>query len=131
MAKAFFEASPYAPLGIEEGHVRQLVDQFTQQVVDKLCVCLMDGEKAVGVLGAVAAKNIFNSRYSCVEIMWWIDPEYRGYQSARKMVELYEYWATHKIKAQAIQLITLDPSYGAFYKRMGFSKKEEAYIKEL
>lgn len=131
MAVSFFESSPYAPLGISVPHVEQLVAQFVAQDILKLCVCLMDDDRAVGVLGAVAVQNIFNARYSCVEMMWWIDPEKRGYGSAKKMVEVYEYWARHKIDAQVIQLVTLDPTYSKFYNRLGFVRAEEAYIKEL
>jgi RimJ/RimL family protein N-acetyltransferase len=131
MALAFFQASPYKKYGVDEARVKELVNQFVRKCSTRLCLCLWDGDKCVGVLGAVAVQNIYNTRYTCIELMWWIDPEHRGLGQAKSMVDAYEYWARHKIKAQSINLVTLDPALGKLYNRLGFEKKEESYSKEL
>lgn len=131
MSLAFFEASPYKKYGVDENRVDGLVQDFLTSDLDKLCLCLMSGNTAIGVLAAAATPNLFNNRKACIEIIWWIDPEHRGYGDAKKMVDAYEYWARYKVNAQVIQLVTLDPALGKLYKRLGFDKAEEAWIKEL
>jgi Acetyltransferases, including N-acetylases of ribosomal proteins len=131
MALAFFEASPYSKYGVDAEKVGVIIQEFlNSDPLEKMLIALMDGDKAVGVLATIAAENIFNRQKLCCELIWWIDPEYRNYGSARKMVQAYEYWAKHKVKAQIIQLISLDDK-DKLYTHLGFTKIEQAYTKEI
>lgn len=133
LSTAFFEASPYAKFGVSKKKVAETVHSFVNgNKLELMPIALMHGSKAVGVLAAIANENIFNRRKVCMELIWWVDPEYRGYKQAKMMVDAYEYWAKVKIDAQIVQLVSLEwNDMGKFYTKLGYEKAESAYIKEI
>ena len=132
MAVSFFNASHYKDYGIDTDRVRDLVSEFLGAKDSEKCtIVLRDAGTAVGVLAALATTNIFNFQRACGELIWWIDPEYRTFKHASRMLTVYEYWAKNIAKAQVMQLVALDDTLDGMYKRKGFTRSELAYSKNL
>lgn len=131
MSLSFFHESPYAKYGVSEERIDNIIQDFTKTDTTKLCLLSMEGDKAVGVLAAIAAPNLYNFRQGCFEVIWWVDPPYRTYKRTYEIIEAYVYWGRNIVKAQTIQLVTLSPKLHKLYTKLGFSKAEEAYIQEL
>lgn len=132
MSLNFFNASEYKKFGVSEDRVSELVTSFLNaDRKEKLCIVLRDEDFPVGMLAVLSATNIFNNEKSCIELVWWIEPEYRGYKAASDMLDLYEYWARTVVKAQVIQMVALDDKLDNLYKRRKFTRSEMTYTKDL
>jgi RimJ/RimL family protein N-acetyltransferase len=134
MCTAFFSATQYPTLGLEidpEEVAAFLVPFIDQRNAERMCILLTVDDVPRGILIAASTKNLFNKHKVTAEIAWWISPEYRGYKSARLMIDAYEYWAKNIVHAQVMQMVALDDSLDAMYRRKGFTKAELSYIKVL
>lgn len=130
MAVAFFEASPYKPLGVSEKRIDDLIFTFlTAKKTEKLLL-LWDNNGPVGVLAAAAETNLFNYEKMAGELLWWIDPEHRGLKAASQMLDAYEYWST-KIGCQFCSMVDLLGNLDLLYTRKGYERRETSYIKVL
>lgn len=131
MALAFFQASPYAPLGVDEARVEGLIEAFLDAPKeDKIVILWIADNRPVGILAGTAETNIFNwSRFAC-ELMWWIDPDHRRTKAAEEMRSAYEFWA-QKVQCQACSLVDVMGNLDKYYTRKGYDRRETAYLKVL
>lgn len=131
LAMEFFRNSPYKDMYIDESEVQNLVWEFALgPKTERLCLLLRDGDTTVGALAGLITKQLFNKDKLAVEVIWWINPEYRSFKSARILRDAYEYWAK-KMGATSIQLVALEDAHDKLYRRWGYAPKEKAYLKEI
>lgn len=98
---------------------------------DRLCVVLDVDGAARGALIAEAGAHPFGPFKVASEVMWWIEPAYRG-AGAASMLAHYEAWARERGCVLA-HLVGLggDPAIGIFYQRHGYSAAERHFLKTL
>jgi RimJ/RimL family protein N-acetyltransferase len=134
MGRSFFEASPYSSFSLSE---KKLLDLFHNACYNKevflglLIVDLEDSPK--GMIIASISSSFFSDDVVANEIAWWVDPDYRGKEST-DLIDAYLYWAEMmgcKSCTLALLTETTNPKVEKYYKRIGFRKVEEAYLKEF
>lgn len=129
MAKAFHEASgipiPFSAAAASVLFSATLVD------ADRLCLVYEHDGIARGVLAAVAAAHHLAPVKVASEIIWWIEPEWRG-RCAMKMLALYEGWAAER-GCQYVSMVGLggDPAVSKFYARRGYQAVERHFMMPL
>jgi len=98
---------------------------------DRLCLVYELEGVAVGVLAAHAAPPMLAPVKAAHEIMWWIDPDYRG-QAASRMLHAYETWARSR-GCVFIHMVGLgcDPVTSRLYERHGYRAAERHFMKPL
>jgi GNAT superfamily N-acetyltransferase len=98
---------------------------------DRLCLVYESGGAAVGVLAAYAAPHPFAVAKTAQELMWWIEPDYRG-AVGLKMLQRYELWARSRGCA-FIHMVGLgsEPATSKLYERQGYAATELHFMKPL
>ncbi|WP_421581137.1 GNAT family N-acetyltransferase [Shinella sp. M31] len=129
MAKAFHGVSG-APFPFSAPHADAIFCASVEQA-NRLCLVLDVNGVAEGVLVAEAGQHLFGDFSFASELVWWIEPPYRGRMAAR-MVNEYEVWA----KAQGCTFAQLaglggNPAVGRLYERCGYTAAERHYLKSL
>ena len=84
-----------------------------------------------GIFAATIQQHFFSLEHCAQELVWWVDPAYRG-RGAVKMLAEYEAWARSK-GCQAINMVGLggDPVTTRLYERHGFTAQERHFLKRL
>ncbi|WP_426229286.1 GNAT family N-acetyltransferase [Pararhizobium sp. DWP3-4] len=129
MAKAFHAAS-----GLPFAFSAPMADAlFSVTLNDPEMLCLVfeaDGQ-ARGILAAQAQAHLFAPAKMAVELIFWIDPNYRG-NNARPMLDAYEGWARER-GCVYVNLVGLggDPLTTRLYERRGYQAVERHFMKSL
>lgn len=135
MSYRFYEASPYAGFEIDEDKVYEMIVGVLQAPKNEKIVLLSCQPEPVGMVVGLSNEFLFNRKTIAVELMWWMDPEYRKGKDSIKLVEAYEYWAKNIAKADLLQLSLLTteqaPQIEKFYSRRGYRLSEKSFFKEL
>jgi len=129
--------SPYSKFSIDSAYLHLfVVNHLEGSITDKVMVLLKDGDKIVGLLAGII-DNAHPMTYSCKvanELIWWVDPHYRGSPDSFALIEAYEQWAK-ELKCTHIHLAHFENDLGKkvskYYKNMGYKKVEVSYLKEL
>ncbi len=129
MAKAFHAASgvPFAfsPAKADALFRASLADD------DRLCLVYVPDGIARGVLAAQASAHPFAPISFASEIIWWIDPAFRG-PSAMKMLAAYETWAGERgCHFAGIVGLGSEPATANLYLRRGYEPAETHFLKVL
>lgn len=92
-----------------------------------------DGDKLVGILGALKAANDKDGLIGVHEAFWFVDPEYRR-RGGLRLVEAMEAFA-QEVGASRVSMVHLAhlnaDKLGALYERLGYEKCEVQYMKVL
>ena len=129
MAKAFHAASgvpfPFSAAASSVLFEAALVDS------NRLCLIYEREGSARGVLAAVAAPHHLAPVKVASEIIWWIDPDWRG-RAAMKMLAAYERWAA-ECGCQYVSMVGLgaDPAISTLYARRGYQAVERHFLMPL
>jgi GNAT superfamily N-acetyltransferase len=129
MAKAFHAASglpiPFSSV-MADAMFRATLDDR-----DKVCLLYVVDDVPRGILAAHAGLHHFTPIKIAQEIIWWVDPDYRG-SSALKMLSAYEEWARERgcVFAGMVGL-GADPAPSALYQRRGYEPTERHFLKLL
>lgn len=89
--------------------------------------------RPVGCLLAFAPPHPFFPLRVANELVWWMEPDYRG-KGSLKLFEAFEYWAKEIKKCQAICMTSTsstDPTLEKFYQRKGYAPREKTWTKYL
>ena len=135
LCEAFHKESAYALPYDKEYTTNFLTNAMKQE--NFLCLLAVDlpTDKPVGMLVAVAVQHPFYPVKVASELSWYVSPEYRGQKSALEMLRAYEYWAQNVVKADVIQMVSLEhvnpDKLDKVYKHLGYDLKEHTYLKEL
>jgi hypothetical protein len=129
MAKAFHEASG-VPIPFSAAAASVLFDAALADS-NRLCLVYERNGMARGVLAAVAAPHHLAPVMVASEIIWWIDPAWRGL-AATRMLAAYEQWAV-ECECQFIGMVGLgaDPAVSKLYARRGYQAVERHFLMPL
>lgn len=135
MAHRFAEHSPYAHLGVDEEKTYETVNAFlSAPKEERIIILAIVDDKPVGMLAGMISELLINRMKIASEVMWWMDPEYRGSRVSLELLDAYEFWAT-KCGANVIQLSTVETEQaeriGKLYNRRGYKLTERGYIKDI
>lgn len=113
---------------IDPAKIAALVDAFLSPEDDSRTVFLCDD---IGMLAACVIPFAFGTAPTAMEVVWWVEPEYRKQNIGQQLIEAYETWA----KSKGCKLITMacyaDTNLGPFYEKCGYSLYELGYLKCL
>ncbi|NTG48963.1 GNAT family N-acetyltransferase [Agrobacterium rhizogenes] len=129
MCKAFHAASgialPFSAAMADSLFRASLADD------DRLCLIFEEEGVARGVLAAVASPHHLAPVQMASELVWWIDPAWRG-RSALKMLSAYEAWARER-RCAYISMVGLGryPAPAELYERQGYEPVEVHFLKSL
>jgi len=132
MGERFYSLTSYAAVAaFDHVAVCVLADQLLRQGV--LLVAEVESG-VVGMVGLVFAPLPFNpSATFAHEVMWWVEPEARGFGVGRALLEAVE-TACREAGVDAIQMAHLSSSpreAAAIYERAGYAHTESSYTKRL
>ena len=97
----------------------------------RLCAILEQDGEPHGVLMASAQDHPFAPVKYAAEVVWWIDPKYRG-GSASEMLAMYEAWAVERGCAfVSMAALAAAPRAGIIYRRRGYEPAETHFLKPL
>lgn len=134
LAKKLYHGSPYASLTINEEKIRGLLEKIiVEGGRDYLVLLSYDGDRTVGVLVGHAYEPVFSTDKVAIEMLWYLEPEFRNGVRGRDMMDAYEYWAKG-VKAKVVQygLLSSSPEgMASLYKRRGLDRVEQIFQKVL
>ena len=82
----------------------------------------------VGMIGIICTVHFLSGELCAGEVFWWVTPGHRG--DGVRLLKAAESWAVVR-GAKKLQMIAPTERVGQFYERMGFTRIEIAYQKEL
>lgn len=133
LAKTQYETSGWDMIPVDYTKARQMFEKFVIEGQKEAMVLIShDKGKAVGVMAAYAFTPLFSNSKVAVEVLWYLEPEYRGRRGV-DMKQAFEYWAK-LIGAEFVQygvLSTSPDGLEKLYQRDGMHKSETVYIKKL
>lgn len=124
MAMKFVGITGYDALSNEDD-IKLLIQDFLEAPHDRKIIILDD----FGFIAGQATKFPFGPEMLASEVAWWIDPEARGENKGRKLMEAFEYWAKNVAKCKFISMTSLDKDVEKIYKNKGYKLYERAYMK--
>lgn len=137
LCQTFYDESPYAGVGIEEGKVKDTLLQFLSGCnSNTVCILLLDDSgTAVGVLLGYTNQLPFSSDKIAADLVWYVHPSYRKTLGSVKMRKAFEFWAKNIAGARFIQMVSVnnDVSHKVqkHYKKNGYDLMEFVYLKDL
>lgn len=134
LCRLFYEDSPFSPkFAYSEEKVRDLLYQSLSLTPSPiLFLLLVDDSIPVGLLVGYATKTPFSDDLVASELAWYIDPKHRGSRKAIELVYAYEEWARRiGCKHISMSLLTSSTDTSKLYDRLGYTKTEISYMKEL
>jgi hypothetical protein len=129
MAKAFLDESGYADFyGTDDDSI-----EFTLTNLINAQSLLTDGEN--GMVGFLIFPMYFNVKHIVSqELFWWVSKEKRGTKLGIELLKEAEK-QSKKLGAKSMFMISLDHLHGDkvgdLYKRMGYTKNEQVYMRRL
>lgn len=98
---------------------------------DTLALVLDLDDAVHGIFAAAIVPQMFSTDRCAQELIWWVEPAYRGRGAVRMLAE-YEAWARRK-GCQAINMVGLggDPVTARLYERHGYTAQERHFLKRL
>lgn len=129
MCKAFHNYSGYK-FPFEEDYVRHFIIRTIHNKSSIVLVLDFKGT-AVGVLAAAAVEHIYSPINVSTELVWWVEPEFRGSKKALELVKAYEYWAVNKMHCKLVTMTSLADGVDKLYEKLGYTKKEHNWCKEF
>jgi GNAT superfamily N-acetyltransferase len=134
MADKLHKRSVYHSLSLDLKKVRAGLERFIVEGQSNFLVLVSeDNGKPVGILVAYAYEPIFSQDRVAIEVLWFLEDEYRKSTRGVEMADAFEYWAKMigcKL-AQYGYLSSADPGMQKFYERRGMKMVEMVYHKEL
>jgi len=129
MVGHFIQGTPYAKvLPFRPKKVLELVDLVLEHGV--VFVAEVNG-RAVGMIAAVALRELVAGEAMADEMVWWVEPAYRQGLVGPRLLKALENWARQKGLAMLKMVAPVGTEVGAFYERAGYMAVETSYIKHL
>lgn len=131
MSAVFWDESPF----------KVEFDQYTTEAMAESCISegtliVLDvGGSVVGFACLVVGALLGNMNYkSATEIAWWVDSDHRGGKGGIMLMKGLEEIARDKgckYLSMAFMVSSMPDAVEGIYKKMGYSKTEVLYTKEL
>jgi len=134
MAEKFFrQTKMYSVTGFDEESIKKTFSFLDGE--KGVCYVLEIDGHVVGMVGALAYEFYMNLSIRIgQELFWWVDDDHRGSSGSIKMMKAIEEWAK-KAGCVSFAMIALDgidhEKVCSIYSRLGYSKSEYVYVKEL
>lgn len=131
----FFMKTQYGHLPVDLDSTRVLIRQFIDRnYPDTVCILWQKEGKITGILAGQISTIPLLGRKIAVECLWWVDPEVRGTEAGKQLLDSFEHWAGLR-GADMIQMMSLPDSTGKllsrYYRSRGYRLTEVTYTKEL
>lgn len=84
--------------------------------------------RTLGMIGAIATFHPYSGDPVMSEMFWYVEPESRG--GGVRLLKAAEDWARSHGILDSI-MISPSPKVSAFYRRLGYERLEEQFIKRL
>lgn len=134
MCKNFFDVSPFKMMTFSRTQLDGVFDVALNNRLNAIVILLVEGEDNVGMVVGHCASPLFAEESIASELAWWVDEAYRNSRKAGELINAYEDWAI-RIGAWASNMAFIEgvspPSVQKFYEKLGYSKTETSYLKEL
>lgn len=124
-----FHSSSGVPFEFDAAHASMTVAAYISTPRHLCLVNEVDGALR-GVLAAQASISPLAPVLIAQELVFWIDPEWRG-DAARKMIAAYEKWAASEGCVFAGLSGLNDPLVARFFRRAGFDQAENKFLKKV
>lgn len=114
--------SDYASTPFSEHRARAAFGEFSHRS-DATVLLLCDDTEVCGILVGIVEPAYFTNTHEASETLFYIDPEYRKAENARRLIEAFEQWARY-IGAATVSLSVSQlknaKAVSAMYGRMGY-----------
>ena len=132
MSRKFYATTSYTQLTPMSDDT---VANLTEMLIDEGVMLVAEAQgDVVGMVGLAVVPFIFNQDVlGAHEVVWWVEPEAQGAGLGRALLEAVPQ-ACRDAGASILQMISLasSPEHAAkMYERMGLSRSETSYMKEL
>lgn len=136
MVQGHVSSSPYAKFPVSEDKVRGIVTEFlTAPKNERIAILAEVHGKVIGCVGAMVTELPFSRTRAAVELIWWVDEEFRGGRIALDLIGAYLHWHKNIAKTEVVSLSAFDNTLllklDKYYKRLGFVPTEHTYLKGL
>lgn len=129
MGERFIAETPYARFGSAPEQLEQLLAIVLEHGAGFLAET--DDGQIVGMIGFIASKQVFTGAPYASEVVWWMEPEYRGGTAGPRLLVAGEEWATRKGLTSITMIAPVGTELHAFYARRGYVPVETIFLKGL
>jgi GNAT superfamily N-acetyltransferase len=130
----FHRNSNYAHFPLQWSKMDALIDVFTTDRENKVCILAEHMGEAVGLIAGQISESIFNDDKIASELIWWVDEKHRNSRIGLELFNAFEYWAKRS-GCKHIQMVHLQTDKAdrihRLYSKRGYRVAESAYLKEL
>lgn len=126
MGSRFIAESSYA--GKIKNDVGAMTAAMEYLIGDENSTIFVLGDPLCGMIGLINFSHPMSGEKYVAEMFWWVEPEQRG--GGKELLVHAENWAREH-EAKYIQMIAPDERTESVYKRLGYTKVETHYQKEV
>ena len=125
---AFMSESSYADhLSVNKQAMAKLFLMLVRAEHGRLIVDEHEG-KIVGMIGVLATFHPHSDDQCLSELLWYVSPAHRG--SGVRLLHAAEQWG-RTVGARKFLVVSPNSKVSEFYRRCGFARLEEQFIKDL
>lgn len=132
--RKIYNGSPMEFMALDEKKaVAKLEEALIASPAQQIVLISHVDDVPVGTLVAYAFEPVFSSEKIAVEVLWYLDEEYRKGRRGIEMMEAYEYWAK-MVGCSVVQygwLVSSPVNMPKLYERTGAELSEQVYYKRL
>lgn len=108
------------------------LEELTLRVLEIGCILVAEEDGAVvGFVAGCALEDSVSGIPMLDEMGWWVEPGYRHKSVGPRLLQQFENWAKQKNLRLVKMVAPAGSNVGAFYKRLGYTEVETAWIKRL
>lgn len=128
LCEEFHKESEY-DLPFDLDYARRYIESHLQYD-NTLSLVLLEQGLIVGCLLAFCVPHLFLPVITATELVWWVDPAFRGRESL-ELLKAFEQWAIEEKKADLLCVTSHmeDPRLEVYYKRRKYTPKEVGWYK--
>lgn len=135
MLEKFSQASPYKEITLDVQKMESIIEKILGgDKSEALILLYIVNERPVGLL--VGMKTEMNLNYDKIahELIWWVEPQYRGGRAGIELFKAFEFWAK-KVGCKLVQMSLVEtedaPKVQKIYSKFGYKPTERAFLKEI
>ena len=131
MGRQFLTTDYAHALIVDDTSLRTLAGKFASGATDVIgLVVRSETHDPIGMVGAFVYAHPLSGERTVSEMVWWVDPDWRGSSVGTRLLHGLEAWAADQ-GATRLEMIAPSDRVGAFYERLGFQRVETHYWKAL
>jgi len=133
MARDFANEYPF-PAELNLQKIQDTCRDFLSKDKNEFIVVLANDPHPIGMLAGRTIELLFSSEKIAVEMMWWVDKDYRTGNTGWELMKAFEYWAG-VVGCKYVQMASVQTDIGErldkVYKRKGYILAERNYLKAI